>query len=96
MTMTWSSATVVGTIEINIDEKFRQIAGHFDHHADGVMQRRVNHPMGQISGFTQEAPLDAATGTVPGPHCPGGRHGRQFVVKQKTLTKSPSCHPLRA
>jgi hypothetical protein len=96
MTMPWSSATVVGTIEINIDEKFRQIAGHFDHHADGAMQHRVHHPMEHISGFTQESPLDAATGAVPGPHCPGGRHGRHFFVKQKTLTKSPSCHPLRA
>jgi hypothetical protein len=65
--LTWSSATVVGMIEINNDEKFRQIAGHFDHHADGAIQRRVHHPKEHISGFTQEASLDAATGTVPGP-----------------------------
>jgi hypothetical protein len=36
--MTRSFATVVGMIENNNDEKFRQIAGHFDHHADAVVQ----------------------------------------------------------
>ncbi len=33
-------------------------------------------------------PLDAAIGQVPTPHCPGGRHGWRFWIKQKNTNKT--------
>ncbi len=33
-------------------------------------------------------PLDAAIGQVPMPHCPNGRHGRQFWMKPKNTNKT--------
>jgi hypothetical protein len=32
-------------------------------------------------------PLYAAIGQVPAPHCPGGRHGRQFVENTQNTNK---------
>jgi hypothetical protein len=38
---------------IGDDEKCRQIAGDFDHHADAVVQCGVHRPMEHIQGFTR-------------------------------------------
>jgi len=84
--LTWSSATVVGMIEINNDEKFRQIAGHFDHHADGAIQRRVHHPKEHISGFTQEPSSESLTRDAQ----LGEVYVDIFLAKQEvTITISP-------
>jgi hypothetical protein len=38
---------------IGNDEKCRQIAGNFDHHADAAVQCGVHRPMEHIQGFTR-------------------------------------------
>jgi hypothetical protein len=38
---------------IGDDKNCRQIAGHFDHHADGVVQCGAHRPMEHIQGFTR-------------------------------------------
>jgi hypothetical protein len=38
-------------------------------------------------------PLDAATGQVPTPYCPGGCHGRRFRMKQKNTNKETQILP---
>jgi hypothetical protein len=53
MTITWSLSTVVGDNGINDNEKCRESAGDFDHHADAVVQCRAHHLMKHILGFTR-------------------------------------------
>jgi hypothetical protein len=44
---------VVANNEIDHNEKFRQIAGIFDGHADAVVQCGTHCPMEHIQGFTR-------------------------------------------
>jgi len=53
LTITWSLPWVVGNNEISDEKKCRQIAGHFDDHADAAVRRGAHHPMEHIHGFTQ-------------------------------------------
>jgi hypothetical protein len=53
MTITWALSAVVGDNGINNEDKGRERAGDFDHHADAAVQCRVHHPMERILGFTR-------------------------------------------
>ncbi len=48
-----SLSMVVGTIEIDVDEKCGGIAGNFDHHADAAVPCGVHRLMERIPGFTR-------------------------------------------
>jgi hypothetical protein len=52
VTITWALSTVVGNNGINDDEKCRESAGDFDHHADAAVQCGAHRPMEHIPGFT--------------------------------------------
>ncbi len=45
MTITWAISTVVGDNGIDDDEKRRETAGDFDHHADAAVRCRAHCPM---------------------------------------------------
>jgi hypothetical protein len=53
MTITWSLSMVVGDNRINDNEKCRESAGDFDHHADAAVQHKAHRPMEHIPGFTR-------------------------------------------
>jgi hypothetical protein len=53
MTITWSLSTVVADNGIDDDEKCRESAGDFDHHADAVVRCGVHRQMEHILGFTR-------------------------------------------
>jgi hypothetical protein len=53
MTITWSLSTVVGDKGINNNEKCRESAGDFDHHANMVVQCGAHCLMEHILGFTR-------------------------------------------
>jgi hypothetical protein len=53
MTIAWALFTVVGNNGFDDDEKCRESAGDFDHHADAVVRCGVHRPMEHIPGFTR-------------------------------------------
>jgi hypothetical protein len=53
MIITWLLATVVGDNGIDDDEKCRESAGDFDHHANAAVRCRAHHLMEHILGFTR-------------------------------------------
>ena len=53
MTITWALFMVVGNIGIDKNEKCRESAGDFDHHADAAVQFGAHCPMERILGFTR-------------------------------------------
>jgi hypothetical protein len=53
MTITWALSMVVGNIGIDKNEKCRESAGDFDHHADAAVQCGVHCPIEHILGFTR-------------------------------------------
>jgi hypothetical protein len=86
MTITWSLSRVVQIIQIDDDQKCRQIAGGFNHHADVVVQYGAHCPMEHIYNFTRSYWM------LPSSECLR-RIARaavmvgNFSVKHKTLTK---------
>jgi hypothetical protein len=53
MTITWALSTVVGDNGINYDEKCRESAGDFNHHADVAVRCGVHRPIEYIPDFTR-------------------------------------------
>ncbi len=53
LTMTWSLPQFVGDNGIDEDEKCRESAGDFDHHADAAVRCGAHRPMEHILGFTR-------------------------------------------
>jgi hypothetical protein len=53
MTITRALSMVVGDNGINDDEKCRESAGDFDHHADAAVRCGAHRPMEHIPGFTR-------------------------------------------
>ena len=51
LTIPWSLSTVMGNNRIINDKKYREIAGHFDGHADVAVQCGVHCLMEHILGF---------------------------------------------
>jgi hypothetical protein len=77
---------VVGDNGIDGDEKCREIAGDFDHHADAVVQCVAHHPMEHILGFTRShwmLPLGEYLRRIT----TAAAMVDNFFVEHKTLTK---------
>jgi hypothetical protein len=53
MTITWALSTGVGNNGIDDEEKCREKAGDFDHHADVAVQCRVHCLIERIPAFTR-------------------------------------------
>ncbi len=53
MTITLALSMVVGDNRIDNDEKCRESAGDFDHHADAAVGCGAHRPMVHIPGFTR-------------------------------------------